>query len=180
MWKAISTKIMNFHTVNIKKGKEKEKREFPHCQKLCPCPWEQFGYWLCNLLATQNVKKTNPGISFTELGRVLGEKWKKMSGMRNIFRLVSSFVESSSHSVTVMVPSTFGGLVGLMFLTVLVAGFFNSGDGRNLFVNFSLHCLVVTSQLTRLIFLFFFYVLFSLFVLRSRGERALWSQGSAR
>lgn len=29
----------------------------------------------------QNIKKSNPGISFTELGRVLGDKWNKMSGM---------------------------------------------------------------------------------------------------
>lgn len=28
----------------------------------------------------QNVKKTNPGIAFTEVGRVLGDKWKKMTG----------------------------------------------------------------------------------------------------
>ncbi|KAA8515128.1 hypothetical protein F0562_018307 [Nyssa sinensis] len=27
----------------------------------------------------QNIKKSNPGIQFTEVGRVLGEKWKKMS-----------------------------------------------------------------------------------------------------
>ncbi|KAL9323426.1 hypothetical protein ACSQ67_008283 [Phaseolus vulgaris] len=27
----------------------------------------------------QNLKKSNPGISFTDVGRVLGEKWKKMS-----------------------------------------------------------------------------------------------------
>ena len=26
------------------------------------------------------VKKTNPGIAFTEVGRVLGDKWKKMTG----------------------------------------------------------------------------------------------------
>ncbi|KAK1353040.1 hypothetical protein POM88_052878 [Heracleum sosnowskyi] len=28
----------------------------------------------------ENVKKTNPGISFTDVGRVLGERWNKMSG----------------------------------------------------------------------------------------------------
>lgn len=29
----------------------------------------------------QNLKKDNPGLSFTDVGRALGEKWKKMSGM---------------------------------------------------------------------------------------------------
>lgn len=29
----------------------------------------------------QNIKKTNPGMSFTDVGRALGEKWKKMTGM---------------------------------------------------------------------------------------------------
>lgn len=28
---------------------------------------------------TENLKKTNPGISFTDVGRVLGEKWKNLS-----------------------------------------------------------------------------------------------------
>lgn len=32
----------------------------------------------------QNVKKTNPGISFTEVGKVLGDKWNKMSGVVTI------------------------------------------------------------------------------------------------
>jgi len=34
-----------------------------------------------SIVFLQNLKKTNPGISFTDVGRVLGEKWKKMSGM---------------------------------------------------------------------------------------------------
>ena len=80
-------------------------------------------------------------------------------------------MESSSHSVAVMVPSTFGELVGLMFLTVLVAGFFNGGDGRKLFVNFSLHCLVVTSQLTGLIIFFIFFTFYFPFLFCTAEEK---------
>lgn len=29
----------------------------------------------------QNVKKGSPGLSFTDIGRALGDRWKKMSGM---------------------------------------------------------------------------------------------------
>lgn len=29
----------------------------------------------------QNVKKSHPKISFTDVGKVLGERWNKMSGM---------------------------------------------------------------------------------------------------
>jgi len=29
----------------------------------------------------QNLKKNNPGMSFTDVGRALGDKWKKMTGM---------------------------------------------------------------------------------------------------
>lgn len=32
----------------------------------------------------QNVKKTNPGISFTDVGKVLGERWNKMTGWYNL------------------------------------------------------------------------------------------------
>lgn len=28
----------------------------------------------------QNLRKNNPGMSFTDVGRALGEKWKKMTG----------------------------------------------------------------------------------------------------
>lgn len=31
-------------------------------------------------IIVQNIKKSNPGLSFTEVGKALGEKWKKMSG----------------------------------------------------------------------------------------------------
>jgi hypothetical protein len=41
--------------------------------------WKKFKTLL--FILWQNLKKTNPGISFTDVGRVLGEKWKKMSGM---------------------------------------------------------------------------------------------------
>lgn len=33
----------------------------------------------------QNVKKDNPGIAFQEIGRVLGERWNKLSGFIYIF-----------------------------------------------------------------------------------------------
>ncbi|RWW85803.1 hypothetical protein BHE74_00005490 [Ensete ventricosum] len=29
----------------------------------------------------QNLKKGNPGMSFTDVGRALGERWKKMTGL---------------------------------------------------------------------------------------------------
>lgn len=32
-------------------------------------------------LFVQNIKKSNPGLSFTDVGRALGDRWKKMSGM---------------------------------------------------------------------------------------------------
>lgn len=29
----------------------------------------------------QNTKKDNPGIAFLDIGKVLGERWRNMSGM---------------------------------------------------------------------------------------------------
>lgn len=46
--------------------------------------WSPYGgtdWLLTSICWLQNVKKTTPGIAFTEVGRVLGDKWKKMSGM---------------------------------------------------------------------------------------------------
>ncbi|KAI4347620.1 hypothetical protein L6164_008418 [Bauhinia variegata] len=37
------------------------------------------GFMFFSQMERENVEKTNPGISFTEVGKVLGEKWKKMS-----------------------------------------------------------------------------------------------------
>eukprot|EP00256_Glycine_max_P060667 XP_014629569.1 FACT complex subunit SSRP1 [Glycine max] len=37
------------------------------------------GFMFFSKLERENLKKTNPGISFTDVGRVLGEKWKKLS-----------------------------------------------------------------------------------------------------
>lgn len=37
------------------------------------------GFMFFSKLERENLKKSNPGISFTDVGRVLGEKWKKMS-----------------------------------------------------------------------------------------------------
>lgn len=28
----------------------------------------------------QNIRKSNPGMAFTEMGRALGERWRKMTG----------------------------------------------------------------------------------------------------
>lgn len=39
----------------------------------------------------QNVKKSNPGIAFTEVGRVLGERWNKLTGISPIFQFYSCF-----------------------------------------------------------------------------------------
>ena len=37
------------------------------------------GFVFFSQMERENVKKTNPGIAFTEVGRVLGDKWKKMT-----------------------------------------------------------------------------------------------------
>lgn len=40
----------------------------------------------------QNVKKDIPSISFKEMGRVLGERWNKLSGFVNMFRICYNFI----------------------------------------------------------------------------------------
>lgn len=50
------------------------------------------------LIFWQNLKKTNPGISFTDVGRVLGEKWKKMSGIQCCQFLISCSSTMSNSS----------------------------------------------------------------------------------
>nr|POF11193.1 fact complex subunit ssrp1 [Quercus suber] len=37
------------------------------------------GFMFFSQMERENVKKTNPGIAFTEGRRVLGDKWKKMT-----------------------------------------------------------------------------------------------------
>lgn len=38
------------------------------------------------------VMKSNPGISFTEVGKVLGERWNKMTGTPKISKLAFQYV----------------------------------------------------------------------------------------
>ena len=45
----------------------------------CSFTYERRVIHVC--LFVQNIKKINPGLSFTDVGRALGDKWKKMSGM---------------------------------------------------------------------------------------------------
>ncbi|KAF4350909.1 hypothetical protein CsatB_021651 [Cannabis sativa] len=56
-----------------KKKKQKKKKD-PNAPKRALS-----GFMFFSQMERENVKKTNPGISFTEVGRVLGDKWNKMS-----------------------------------------------------------------------------------------------------
>ncbi|MCH98748.1 FACT complex subunit SSRP1-like, partial [Trifolium medium] len=56
-----------------KKRKPKKKKD-PNAPKRALS-----GFMFFSQMERENIKKTNPGISFTDVGRVLGEKWKKMS-----------------------------------------------------------------------------------------------------
>ncbi|KAK2377187.1 FACT complex subunit SSRP1 [Trifolium repens] len=56
-----------------KKRKPKKKKD-PNAPKRALS-----GFMFFSQMERENLKKTNPGISFTDVGRVLGEKWKKMS-----------------------------------------------------------------------------------------------------
>ncbi|CAL0299008.1 unnamed protein product [Lupinus luteus] len=56
-----------------KKKKPKKKKD-PNAPKRALS-----GFMFFSQMERENLKKTNPGISFTDVGRVLGEKWKKMS-----------------------------------------------------------------------------------------------------
>ncbi|XP_073224112.1 FACT complex subunit SSRP1 isoform X2 [Cicer arietinum] len=55
------------------KKKQKKKKD-PNAPKRALS-----GFMFFSQMERENLKKTNPGISFTDVGRVLGEKWKKMS-----------------------------------------------------------------------------------------------------
>ncbi|KAL8106614.1 hypothetical protein AgCh_023395 [Apium graveolens] len=57
----------------VKKNKPKKKE--PNAPKK---PLSAFMFF--SKAERENVKKTNPGISFTDTGRVLGERWNKISG----------------------------------------------------------------------------------------------------
>ncbi|GAU43803.1 hypothetical protein TSUD_247920 [Trifolium subterraneum] len=56
-----------------KKRKPKKKKD-PNAPKRALS-----GFMFFSQMERENIKKTTPGISFTDVGRVLGEKWKKMS-----------------------------------------------------------------------------------------------------
>ncbi|XP_015879450.1 FACT complex subunit SSRP1 [Ziziphus jujuba] len=56
-----------------KKKKQKKKKD-PNAPKRALS-----GFMFFSQMERENVKKSNPGIPFTEVGRVLGDKWKKMS-----------------------------------------------------------------------------------------------------
>ncbi|CAJ2653388.1 unnamed protein product [Trifolium pratense] len=56
-----------------KKRKPKKKKD-PNAPKRALS-----GFMFFSQMERENIKKTNPGISFIDVGRVLGEKWNKMS-----------------------------------------------------------------------------------------------------
>ncbi|XP_021808798.1 FACT complex subunit SSRP1 isoform X1 [Prunus avium] len=56
-----------------KKKKQKKKKD-PNAPKRA-----MSGFMFFSQMERENVKKSNPGIAFTDVGRVLGDKWKKMS-----------------------------------------------------------------------------------------------------
>ncbi|KAL5806615.1 hypothetical protein ACOSQ4_029348 [Xanthoceras sorbifolium] len=56
-----------------KKKKQKKKKD-PNAPKRA-----MSGFMFFSQMERENIKKNNPGIAFTDVGRVLGDKWKKMS-----------------------------------------------------------------------------------------------------
>ncbi|XP_048434915.1 FACT complex subunit SSRP1-like [Pyrus x bretschneideri] len=56
-----------------KKKKQKKKKD-PNAPKRA-----MSGFMFFSNMERENVKRENPGIAFTDVGRALGEKWKKMS-----------------------------------------------------------------------------------------------------
>ncbi|KAH7846216.1 hypothetical protein Vadar_011319 [Vaccinium darrowii] len=56
-----------------KKKKQKKKKD-PNAPKKAVS-----GIMFLSQSERENIKKTNPGIAFTDIAKVLGEKWKKMS-----------------------------------------------------------------------------------------------------
>ncbi|KAG5527441.1 hypothetical protein RHGRI_028362 [Rhododendron griersonianum] len=56
-----------------KKKKQKKKKD-PNAPKKA-----MSGFMFFSQSERENIKKTNPGIAFTDIGRVLGERWKKMT-----------------------------------------------------------------------------------------------------
>lgn len=56
-----------------KKKKQKKKKD-PNAPKRALS-----GFMFFSNMERENIKKSNPGIAFTDVGRVLGDKWKKMT-----------------------------------------------------------------------------------------------------
>lgn len=62
--------------------------QFPICthlsQIMCFCLAIRYFmydmFFSSSYFVSQNVKKSNPGIAFTDVGKVLGDRWNKMSG----------------------------------------------------------------------------------------------------
>ncbi|KAG4976131.1 hypothetical protein AAZX31_13G050400 [Glycine max] len=71
--KASTSKKKSKDDEDGKKKKQKKKKD-PNAPKRA-----MSGFMFFSKLERENLKKTNPGISFTDAGRVLGEKWKKLS-----------------------------------------------------------------------------------------------------
>ncbi|KHN38820.1 FACT complex subunit SSRP1 [Glycine soja] len=71
--KASTSKKKSKDDEDGKKKKQKKKKD-PNAPKRA-----MSGFMFFSKLERENLKKTNPGISFTDVGRVLGEKWKKLS-----------------------------------------------------------------------------------------------------
>ncbi|XP_031488405.1 FACT complex subunit SSRP1-like isoform X1 [Nymphaea colorata] len=58
-----------------KKRKQPKKKKDPNAPKRAMSAFMFF-----STSERENVKRSNPGLSFTDVGRALGEKWKKISG----------------------------------------------------------------------------------------------------
>ncbi|XWS44275.1 hypothetical protein CRYUN_Cryun15aG0030800 [Craigia yunnanensis] len=54
--------------------KKKKKKKDPNAPKRA-----MSGYMFFAQMERENIKKSNPGVSFTESSRIVGEKWKKLS-----------------------------------------------------------------------------------------------------
>ncbi|XP_043707395.1 FACT complex subunit SSRP1 isoform X2 [Telopea speciosissima] len=66
----------------VKKRKQKKKKD-PNLPKRA-----MSGFMFFSQMERENIKKDNPGIPFTDVARVLGERWKKMTGI--LFLIIPS------------------------------------------------------------------------------------------
>ncbi|KAJ7560156.1 hypothetical protein O6H91_04G116500 [Diphasiastrum complanatum] len=60
---------------DVDSGKKKKRKKDPNAPKRALS-----GFMYFSLAERESLRKSNPGISFTDTGRTLGEKWKNMSG----------------------------------------------------------------------------------------------------